>query len=58
MDKLPIGLVVGMSKLAVESSNLDWLTKKKMKTGIDCAADIIKQVQKSQKSIFLSWGFR
>ena len=26
MDKLPIGLVVGMSKLAVESSNLDWLT--------------------------------
>lgn len=41
MDKLPIGLVVGMSKLAVESSNLDWLTKEKMKTGIDCAADII-----------------
>lgn len=29
MDKLPIGLVVGMSKLAVESSNLDWLTKEK-----------------------------
>ena len=57
MDKLPIGLVVGMSKLAVESSNLDWLTKEKMKTGIDCAADIIKQVQKSQESIFSVMGF-
>lgn len=57
MDKLPIGLVVGMSKLAVESSNLDWLTKEKMKTGIDCAADIIKQVQKSQESIFSIMGF-